>query len=268
MTIQLKVFMSVFLIILLTAILTMPLEAAAQESETAEVTAIADTDVVTTDVTTVITEPIVFDETSAKTDTATEPQTDSETETNANSETSTEIANDNDVKSDEISLPTGAFTPDGNATVINNVTDGTKEFFTIKTADDAVFYLVVDRQRNSENVYFLNAVTVDDLVPLAKNGDNIKSTQSNKSTDDNDTSANEKTSEKPAPENKESNLPLIIIAVIAVGGVAYYVKIIRPKKAGFDMSDMEFDEEVDEDSELNFEDENDDDEVYIEEKDE
>ena len=61
------------------------------------------------------------------------------------------------------------FTPDGTGTVVDNATDEDgKEFFTITTADEAVFYLVIDRQRSTENVYFLNAVTVSDLMALAE----------------------------------------------------------------------------------------------------
>ena len=61
------------------------------------------------------------------------------------------------------------FTPDGTGTVVDNATDQDgKEFFTITTADEAVFYLVIDRQRGAENVYFLNAVTVSDLMALAE----------------------------------------------------------------------------------------------------
>ena len=59
------------------------------------------------------------------------------------------------------------FTPDGTGTVVDNATDEDgKEFYTITTADESVFYLVIDKQKTSENVYFLNTVTTDDLVPL------------------------------------------------------------------------------------------------------
>ena len=53
--------------------------------------------------------------------------------------------------------------------MIENATeeDG-KEFYTIMTPDENVFYLIIDRQRNTENVYFLNAVTEADLLPLAE----------------------------------------------------------------------------------------------------
>ena len=47
----------------------------------------------------------------------------------------------------------------------SNATDEDgKEFYTITTADESVFYLVIDKQKTSENVYFLNTVTTDDLL--------------------------------------------------------------------------------------------------------
>ena len=62
-----------------------------------------------------------------------------------------------------------ALTPDGQGTVMDNVTsDNGKEFFTITTPSENVFYLVIDKERDSENVYFLNAVTESDLMALAE----------------------------------------------------------------------------------------------------
>lgn len=61
------------------------------------------------------------------------------------------------------------FTPDGTGTVVDNATDKDgKEFFTITTPNENVFYLIIDRQRTEENVYFLNAVTEKDLLALAE----------------------------------------------------------------------------------------------------
>ena len=55
--------------------------------------------------------------------------------------------------------------------MVDNATDEDgKEFYTITTADESVFYLVIDKQKTSENVYFLNTVTTDDLLPLAEQG--------------------------------------------------------------------------------------------------
>ncbi len=57
------------------------------------------------------------------------------------------------------------FTPEGTGTVVDNATDEDgKEFYTITTPSEHVFYLVVDKQRDSENVYFLDAVTEKGLA--------------------------------------------------------------------------------------------------------
>lgn len=65
-------------------------------------------------------------------------------------------------------------TPDGTGTMVNNATDDEgKEFFTITTADESVFYLVIDRQKSTENVYFLNAVTLADLMVLAESSGEV-----------------------------------------------------------------------------------------------
>ena len=61
------------------------------------------------------------------------------------------------------------FTTDGMGTVVDNATDEDgKEFFTITTPSENIFYLVIDRQRTENNVYFLNAVTEKDLLALAE----------------------------------------------------------------------------------------------------
>ena len=60
--------------------------------------------------------------------------------------------------------PQLGLTPDGTGTVVDNATnqDGI-EFFTVFTEDGNEFFLVVDRQRNTDNVYLLNAVTEEHL---------------------------------------------------------------------------------------------------------
>lgn len=58
--------------------------------------------------------------------------------------------------------------PGGTGTVVEQTDEEGKEFYTIMTADENVFYLVIDRQRETENVYFLNVVTEADLLPLAE----------------------------------------------------------------------------------------------------
>ena len=172
-------------------------------------------------------------------------------------------------------------TPDGQGTVVDNVTDqDSKEFFTFTTPNENTFYLVIDKQRESENVYFLNAVTESDLLALA---------EKDKEPEDNNVSAipdpepvcictdkcapgevntacpvcvlslKDCTGKAPAadpdvtpePEKPEkggsSTMILVVIAALAVGGAGYYLKIWKPKH---DLDDAEdFDELTGEDEE-------------------
>lgn len=136
---------------------------------------------------------------------------------------------------------TKPFTPDGTGAVIDNVTDGDgKEFFSISTEDGNVFYLIVDRQRNTDNVYLLNAVTEYDLMSLAKEGDGINNTIPPEPTEPPaaTTAPPEPSAEPtptPAPEQSggvSPSLIFIIIAVAVVGVAGYYFKIVRPKQNG------------------------------------
>ena len=121
------------------------------------------------------------------------------------------------------------FTPDGTGTVVDNATDQDgKEFFTITTAEEAVFYLVIDRQRETENVYFLNAVTVADLMALAESSGEPAAPEPPPEPEPEPTTTPEP---EPVPEKKGGAGPLLLaLAVVAIGGGAgWYFKIYRPK---------------------------------------
>jgi len=143
-----------------------------------------------------------------------------------------------------------AFTPDGTGTVLDTATDADgKEFFTITTGAGNVFYLIVDRQRTDGGVYFLNAVTEADLMALAEkteeNVTGIAFPTPEEPAEPEETPASE---QEPEPEKgsgaSAGSLMFIIIAVIIIGGVAYYIKIFRPKRQGAadDMDDDGWDE--------------------------
>ena len=56
------------------------------------------------------------------------------------------------------------FTIAGNGEVEDNIADdSSKEFFTVKTKGGNTFFLVIDRARNSENVYMLSMIDEYDL---------------------------------------------------------------------------------------------------------
>lgn len=135
------------------------------------------------------------------------------------------------------------FTFDGTRTVVDNATDEDgKEFFTITTPSENVFYLIIDRQRTEENVYFLNAVTEKDLLALAE-------------ADPEPEAPEPVTEPEPDPEpvaepvtepEKDTGFPvgnlLMIAAVLLVGGgAAYYFKVYRPKHEAADLDEDDYD---------------------------
>lgn len=57
-----------------------------------------------------------------------------------------------------------AFSIEGNAEVVDHITDGSsKEFYTIRTANNQTFYLVIDHSNTMNNVYMLSAIDENDL---------------------------------------------------------------------------------------------------------
>lgn len=133
-------------------------------------------------------------------------------------------------------------TPDGTGTVLDNATDGDgKEFFTVTTEDGAVFYLVVDRRKADNNVYFLNAVTLEDLAALAESSGKpltIPTTPDPQAPTEQttDPAASPEPTTPTEQETPQQTIPLnmgMLIAALAVmvvgGGAGWYFKIYRPK---------------------------------------
>ncbi len=171
------------------------------------------------------------------------------------------------------SIPEGAFTPEGTGTVLEEATGegDDKQFYTITTEAGNVFYLIIDGKRDDNNVYFLNGVTEADLMALAEKGDGSVSVipaaevctctekcEAGKvntacpvcKNDLKGCTGKEKPAETEEPAQTEppkkdngsaGTIIFIIVALLAVGGVGYYVKIIRPKQQAEDEEDFEDD---------------------------
>lgn len=147
------------------------------------------------------------------------------------------------------------FTPEGSATVVDNATDSHgKEFYTIMTPDENVFYLVIDKQRDSENVYFLNAVTESDLMALAQKDTQtqaaVTATEPEKPPEETEPVTEppaqpgepKEEPEPPAPKSNNGILFLALAAALAAGGLGYYFKVYKPKHELDDAEDIdEFD---------------------------
>ena len=71
-----------------------------------------------------------------------------------------------------LTLPTFAvaetqpLTPDGNLEIVDDIVHEDKQFITVTSRSGAEFYIVIDRSRDSDNVYFLNQVDDVDLFAL------------------------------------------------------------------------------------------------------
>ena len=154
------------------------------------------------------------------------------------------------------------------------------EFYTIQTAAEKVFYLIIDRDGEEEMVYFLTEVTENDLLnvtannseTLPKNSAALESaipvtegalpnnngeqgTEEEPAEEPTESGEEESTEEpEPEPEKTEENpmatyIILGIVAAAAIGG-GYYFKVVRKKKEEFlDEDDDEEDEEEEYDDE-------------------
>ena len=146
-----------------------------------------------------------------------------------------------------------------------------KQFYTITTEAGNVFYLIIDGKRDDNNVYFLNGVTEADLMALAEKNEGTMSvipaedvcTCTDKceagevntacpvcKNDLKGCTGKERPAETEEPAQTEppkkdngsaGTIIFIIVALLAVGGVGYYVKIVRPKQQAEDDEDFEDD---------------------------
>ena len=145
---------------------------------------------------------------------------------------------------------TNPFTPDGQAEVVDQATDSDgKVFYTFTTPEGNVFYLVIDHQRESDNVYFLNAVTENDLMALAESSDSGAIPTPAPVPQPEPEPTPEPEPEPPATESGNGTMIFIVIAIIALGGAGYYIKILRPKQQAAIMDDDDFDDEDEDDEE-------------------
>lgn len=139
---------------------------------------------------------------------------------------------------------TTAFTPDGTGTVVDSANDGDgKQFYTIVTPAGNTFYLIIDLERDSDNVYFLDVVTEKDLLALAEqSGYNTETDTAATSNVASEATpgASEDIAEPTSAGTQNNNIGtlLLVLAVVVIGGGAgYYFKIYRPKHQKADSED-------------------------------
>ena len=152
-------------------------------------------------------------------------------------------------------------TPKGNAQLVDDVSDNENlQFITVTARDGNVFYFVIDKGAQSENVYFLNTVDESDLEALVEKSDKkptatakpeqTENTAETDSTETDKKNADSKTekSEQPEQNRQKNNSSLfIVLALAAAAGIGgYYYKVILPKKKleqADDLDDFDFEDE-------------------------
>lgn len=186
--------------------------------------------------------------------------------------------------------PPFAFTPDGNLTLIDDflqieapTTEDSarieKQFITVQSKNENTFYIVIDRNGETENVYFLNLVDEADLMALMedKNGEtaapacsctdkcvvgaintsceicrsNMRECAGKETVTEPEPTEPAK---EPAAEKKSANfLPVLVLLIAGVaGGAVYWFKFRKPKtktSGNSDLEDYDFGED-DEENEL------------------
>ena len=143
------------------------------------------------------------------------------------------------------------FTIAGNGEVLDDISDGSKEFYTITTSNNNSFFIVVDRARASENVYMLAKVNEDDVADFIEGYTAPTPTPAPTVQIQLPTPAPTPQVITVEPEKKETNInsyALIGALALAVIGGGGYFKVYKPKHEGYDDDDegMEYNDSEDE----------------------
>jgi len=188
----------------------------------------------------------------------------------------------------EIEETTGGapLTPDGNLTLIDDIVqpedpDGDevqqKQFITLQSKNGNYFYLVIDRDGDTENVYFMNLVDEADLMALIEEAETEEAPaacscaekcvvgaintgceicRTNMSECVGVEAEPEPDAEEPAEDEKSGGiLPVIVLLlVLGGGGAVYWFKFRKPKAdttGSDDLDDYDYgQEDEDEDTEI------------------
>ena len=158
---------------------------------------------------------------------------------------------------------TGSVTDSGTQTDVNTG----KQFVTVQTKSGKIFYLIIDHDKSTDNVFLLTEVTENDLLNFVEGDGTNDGTAAASNTADNTTAAqngigqlepdNTDTTQPattPEPETSGgSGLILVVILVIGIGGAAFYFFKVKKRKSDplgsaddFDLDDEEYTDDLDE----------------------
>lgn len=126
------------------------------------------------------------------------------------------------------------FSVAGNGQLLDDITDDeTKQFLTVQTKNGNTFFMVIDRSRNSENVYMLSLVDENDLAEFLE--EEPEPVEEEKPAVIIEEPQPEPVAEEPQPEPEKAGMNMgAMLAILLLGGGAvggyYYFKILKPKR--------------------------------------
>ena len=126
------------------------------------------------------------------------------------------------------------FSVAGNGQLLDDITDDeTKQFLTVQTKNGNTFFMVIDRSRNSENVYMLSLVDENDLAEFLE--EEPEPVEEEKPAVIIEEPQPEPVVVEPQPEPEKAGmnmgavLTILVLGAGVVGGY-YYFKILKPKR--------------------------------------
>lgn len=186
------------------------------------------------------------------------------------------------VTADTQATASSPLTPDGNLELVDDVTqesDG-KQFITVQSKNDNTFYIVIDRDKDTDNVYFMNLVDEADLMALMEDGEvtvkcacdtrckvgdvdttypvcknNMVECTGVEEEKEVETTTEPTADDTEKTESKGSSAPVLLIVLIiglGAGSAVYYLKFRKPKtdtKDPVDLDDYDFGEDDEDDTE-------------------
>ena len=117
----------------------------------------------------------------------------------------------------------------------NRIKSDSRQFITFKTKDEKMFYLIIDHDKEQDNVKLLTDVKESDLESLVKEKDKtsvVKQEDLQVNLDKSDETIKQEEVKKEESKTKSSLGSYIIlgIVILVIIGIGYYFKVVKPKK--------------------------------------
>ena len=117
----------------------------------------------------------------------------------------------------------------------DRIKSDSRQFITFKTKDEKMFYLIIDHDKEQDNVKLLTDVKESDLESLVKEKDKtpvVKQEETQVNLDKSNEIVKQEEVKKEEPKTKNSLGSYIVLGgvILVIIGLGYYFKVVKPKK--------------------------------------